>query len=629
MGDEDSAGGDSVGVAVVQWNRALVNKQFAMESYPHTSAFESGQAGPGGFRPPWLLCALMLVFTTSSSASETTLYVGKHFEVREHEAPVKYVFNGSTRVARVTGSLSANERIQRLRLRAGWNLVSLAVTAPDFFNQLRDFTEGPAPVIQALYRWQPATKNFGTVPSGETVAAGTVLWISTRTNGIVAVRGGYVEPAQWNVPTGGTFVATPALEAQPLTIPPGVTIWRYDARDRRWQAGLPGDIASLSDLPSTLSPGEAIYVHSSEPTDLGSPAREERLRYYHQDHLGSSSVMTDSDGALVEETAFYPFGVPRHAHRLRPSEEPYQFTQKERDKESGLHYFEARFLAGLSGRFITVDPKYAAMGAATSDPQALNLYAYARNSPVLYVDPTGLDFEVPEVAGSVDEIDWDTTAEAMVGFLDSTWFGSAIKAPPRVRDAASFIGGIGDGIVDPMAQFAGAKTFGMGFGQFTRMAFGINSVDTSSPDYGGGKVLGTVVTFATGGAEAVALSAFRRAPSVAKSVIDPLADTAPAGGISTAASRGSGVGQIRSAPIGGGAIHTTPLVGGGGGLGAAETAYMKLFQQQNQSLQAMRTIALGGEVQIDSAITRMAFEQADAIWRSTYGTRPPLGIPRR
>ena len=41
---------------------------------------------------------------------------GKHFEVRDHDQPTKYVFNGASRVAATTGSLSTNTRIQRLRL---------------------------------------------------------------------------------------------------------------------------------------------------------------------------------------------------------------------------------------------------------------------------------------------------------------------------------------------------------------------------------------------------------------------------------------------------------------------------------------------------------------------------------
>lgn len=108
------------------------------------------------------------------------------------------------------------------------------------------------------------------------------------------------------------------------------------------------------------------------------------------------------------------------------------------------------------------------------------------------------------------------TGEAIGGFLGSTWLGGAIKAPPRVKDAASFSAGIGDGIVDPLAELGGVQTFGLGFGRFARLAFGINNVDENSPDYGGGKVIGTLLTFATGGAEGVLLSVARRAPAVAK-----------------------------------------------------------------------------------------------------------------
>src|SRR5262249_29089764 len=47
-------------------------------------------------------------------------YVDKYFEVREFEAPTKYVWNENTLVAHVTGSLSANVRVQRMRVAAGW-----------------------------------------------------------------------------------------------------------------------------------------------------------------------------------------------------------------------------------------------------------------------------------------------------------------------------------------------------------------------------------------------------------------------------------------------------------------------------------------------------------------------------
>ena len=65
-----------------------------------------------------------------------------------------------------------------------------------------------------------------------------------------------------------------------------------------------------------------------------------------------------------------------------------KFTGKERDTESGLDYFGARYFSGAGGRFTSVDPENA--GADPADPQSWNGYAYARNNPLLYVDLLGL-----------------------------------------------------------------------------------------------------------------------------------------------------------------------------------------------------------------------------------------------
>ena len=84
-----------------------------------------------------------------------------------------------------------------------------------------------------------------------------------------------------------------------------------------------------------------------------------RICYYHQDHLGSSTVISENQGAGVEEAAYYPFGRLRNENHSLNVNDPYRFTQKEQDKESGLHYFSARFLASHLSRFATADPKYA------------------------------------------------------------------------------------------------------------------------------------------------------------------------------------------------------------------------------------------------------------------------------
>jgi RHS repeat-associated protein len=64
-----------------------------------------------------------------------------------------------------------------------------------------------------------------------------------------------------------------------------------------------------------------------------------------------------------------------------------KFTQKERDNETGLDYFEARYYASIQGRFTSPDEPL--VGQDASDPQTWNLYSYTSNSPLNRVDEDG------------------------------------------------------------------------------------------------------------------------------------------------------------------------------------------------------------------------------------------------
>jgi RHS repeat-associated protein len=64
-----------------------------------------------------------------------------------------------------------------------------------------------------------------------------------------------------------------------------------------------------------------------------------------------------------------------------------RFTGKERDGETGLDYFGARYLSGAQGRFTNPDSPFA--DQRPTDPQSWNLYSYTRNNPLVHVDPTG------------------------------------------------------------------------------------------------------------------------------------------------------------------------------------------------------------------------------------------------
>ncbi len=332
----------------------------------------------------------------------TTLYVNRSFEVRDHDQPVKYVFSGATRIASTTGSLSSRARLQRLRLYSGWNLVSLAVIATNGIGQLTrsvlHSTGGANEGIEAVYRWDSASRSYVRVEFGETLAAGSVLWIEATTNLAAAVVGGYMDPVRRTVNPGGDYLAATGLEVWSIDLPPDFSASMYDAGTRRWREWFGGELALAPDSPPILAPGQAVFVNSETAADLEIPDPDLRIQYFHLDHLGSSSVVTDAAGVLVEETAFYPFGAPRQEIQPRQSHQPYQFAQKERDQETGLHYFEERFLASRLARFSRADPKYLnpdlltqeELGTFLSNPQRLNLYAYALNNPLNFADPTGL-----------------------------------------------------------------------------------------------------------------------------------------------------------------------------------------------------------------------------------------------
>ena len=343
-----------------------------------------------------------------SAAITTTIYVGRHFEVRDHDQPIKYVFSGQTRVAEITGSLSANPRIQRLRLHAGWNLCSLAVQVTDLSSALE---AAGIPTLNSVYQWSSSARQYSAVASGQTVANGSVLWVKSVTEALVGILGSYNDPPLVHVEAGGDYIPAAGLEAWSPGRPPAMDAWTFATPTRNWRVQLSGDLASASDPPLVLAPGDAMYASSDSPLDLQVPDPALRIRYYHPDHLGSPTAVTDAQGQLVQENSFYGFGQIRNEYLLRPFEEPYGFSQKERDRETRLHYCEARYLVSPLSRFLSPDPKFAAPDLLVpaeqqeflTMPQALNLYAYVHNNPLKYVDPTGLDGKGLIIVGAGQE----------------------------------------------------------------------------------------------------------------------------------------------------------------------------------------------------------------------------------
>lgn len=111
------------------------------------------------------------------------------------------------------------------------------------------------------------------------------------------------------------------------------------------------------------------------------------VNYYFSDHLGTARVVANASGSVLDDSDFYPFGGERIVSSS--SGNRYKFTGKERDFESGLDNFEARYNSSSLGRFMSPDPEN--VGASLGAPQSWNAYSYVLNNPLNSVDPTGLD----------------------------------------------------------------------------------------------------------------------------------------------------------------------------------------------------------------------------------------------
>ncbi len=108
--------------------------------------------------------------------------------------------------------------------------------------------------------------------------------------------------------------------------------------------------------------------------------------YYLFDGLGSVTGLTDSGGNLVATYSYDAFGniLSETGDATLNAINPYRYTSRVYDKESGLYYYRARYYDANTGRFTQKDP------LRTELTEGNNLYVYCGNNPVNYNDPLGL-----------------------------------------------------------------------------------------------------------------------------------------------------------------------------------------------------------------------------------------------
>ena len=111
------------------------------------------------------------------------------------------------------------------------------------------------------------------------------------------------------------------------------------------------------------------------------------LRYQYSNHLGSAALEVDDSGSLISYEEYHPFGTSAYRSGRNVAEvslKRYRYVGKERDEESGLYYYGARYYAGWLCRFVSVDPLKDKLPFYTP-------YQYAGNKPVIGIDLDGLE----------------------------------------------------------------------------------------------------------------------------------------------------------------------------------------------------------------------------------------------
>jgi RHS repeat-associated protein len=260
-----------------------------------------------------------------------------------------------------------------------------------------------------------------------TKCAETALSLSVNTQNRIT-NTGFAYDAAGNTTNDGSFSYTWDAESR-MKSGAGMN-YTYDGEGRRVQKssgklywyGTGAEPLAESDLSGNVS---EEYIFFGGKRVARRVVSSGTVFYSLGDHLSTSRVIVQaSQTTACYEADYLPYGKERVITDTCPQN--YKFTGKERDAESGLDYFGARSYASAFGRFQTPDEPF--IDQHLGEPQSWNLYAYVRNNPLIYVDPTGqglmtahggqghmLAFARPGGLDSVFGESWSNYTEQSVG----------------------------------------------------------------------------------------------------------------------------------------------------------------------------------------------------------------------
>ena len=258
-------------------------------------------------------------------------------------------------------------------------------------------------------------------------------------------------------------------------IPTSTRSFTYDGENRQVSATINGNTSTytydgLGQRVMKVSGGQTtVYAYDA----FGNLAAEYSTQsvvspcgtnacYLTVDHLGSTRMLTDSNGNTAKLYDYLPFGEELLAgqdgrsslYSSSPDGLGPKFTGQTWDGESSLYWFNVRHMSGAQGRFQGVDPGNA--GASLADPQTWNMYAYVGNNPLSYTDPSG--------KGIFGTIGWffggfghfiGEAIDALVFGPDSTKFDNAPNLAGTLGGCGGPLGNCGGFGSDPWSENSG------------------------------------------------------------------------------------------------------------------------------------------------------------------------------
>ena len=270
----------------------------------------------------------------------------------------------------------------------------------------------------------------------------------------------------------------PILEVtytQPITILTDEVDYSYDHAMRR--------VSKTQDSTTTLYPssdysveGATTTAYVQGPSGLVAQIEDDGVtsttQTLHTDHLGSTSVVTDESGIMVELLDYHPYGTERISWSLETGgvQTDKTYIGEYSDDETGLSYLNARYYDPGRGQFLGQDPAFLDIGVNDEifkekyerkliqhllDPQALNSYSYGLGNPVLNSDPEGA------IAPLAAAIAWAVVEVGLSAYDAYTAYQTANDPNASALEKGLTAGGFVAGLLAP----------GGGYGKVTNEVF--------------------------------------------------------------------------------------------------------------------------------------------------------------